>query len=135
MEQYVLMLQADPDDKDLTESMLTEIGNSIPIKFISGTQEIAAKTATWGEPAVILVSDRGAMHKGNEVLKGIKANPAYAHIPLVVLGEVSTPEYIKECYRAGANTFITKPSSIAETRKKIEGFFEYWFEIADTGKR
>jgi response regulator RpfG family c-di-GMP phosphodiesterase len=134
MKQYVLMLQADPDDRDIVESTLTEIGNSIPMRFVSGITDFTAKKPTWGEPALILISDRGAMHKGNEVLKEIKTNAAYAHIPLVVLGEVSTPEYIKECYRAGANTFITKPSSIAETKKKIEAFFTYWFEVADIGR-
>lgn len=134
MEQYVLMLQADPDDTDLVESMLPEINYRIPIKFVPGLNDIPAKAALWGDPAIILVSDRGASHKGNEVLKHIKTNPSYAHIPLVVLGEVSTPEYIKACYRAGANTFITKPSSIAETKKKMEGFFRYWFEVADIGR-
>jgi DNA-binding NarL/FixJ family response regulator len=134
MEQYVLMLQADADDKDLTESMLNEIGSPIPIRFASGMGDFSLKKAEWGEPAVILMNDRGAAHKGNEVLKLIKSHIAYAHIPLVVLGEMSTPEYIRECYRAGANTFIVKPSSIAETKKKIEGFFKYWFEVADTGK-
>jgi CheY-like chemotaxis protein len=134
MQPYVLMLETDPDDKDITESMLAEMENSIPIRFVSGFDDMAEKAAGWGEPSVILLSDLGATRKGNEAIKQVKMNPAYSHIPLVVLGEVSTPDYIKECYRAGANSFIVKPSSIAESRKKIAAFFEYWFEVADTGK-
>lgn len=134
MEPYTLMLRADADDRDLTESALAEVGTRIPIHFVAGIHEMAEMIKSLGEPVVIMLSDYGAIHKGNELLKQVKADSAYAHIPLVVLGEVSTPEYIKDCYRAGANTFITKPSSMSETRKKIEGFFTYWFEIADTGR-
>jgi hypothetical protein len=53
------------------------------------------------------------------------------HVPVVVLGEVSGDDHIKEWYRAGANTFIVKPSTVAATQKKIKTFFEYWFEVAE----
>lgn len=131
MHAYVLMLQTDADDIFITESVLSEIGNSIPVKFIADMQEMDEWIAVSGKPAVILLNDRGATHTDTEILKKIKSHSAYGHIPVIVLGEVSTGEYIRQCYLAGANTFITKPSSIAETRKKISTFFEYWFEVAD----
>lgn len=130
MQSYVLMLQTDPDDKYLTESALAETGNNVPVKFIGNIDELENLVAGSGAPAVILLNDRGATHKGNEVLKELKTHAAYSHIPVVVLGEVSTDEYIRQCYRSGANTFITKPSTIAATRKKIELFFAYWFDVA-----
>jgi len=131
MEPYALMLRTDPDDKYLTESTMAEIGNTIPVRFIGDIKELDTVITEAGEPAVILMNDRGAIHSGNEVLKQIKTNPSYAHIPVVVLGEVSTDDYIRDCYRSGANTFITKPSTIAATRKKIETFFRYWFDVAE----
>src|SRR5688500_18504531 len=98
---YVLMLQTDPDDKYLTESTLAEIGNTIDVKFISNIRDMGSVIQREGDPAVILMNDRGAIHKGNEALKQVKTDPAYAHIPVVILGEVSTEEYIRECYRSG----------------------------------
>jgi response regulator RpfG family c-di-GMP phosphodiesterase len=131
MEPYVLMMQTDADDKYITESTLTEIGNTIPVRFITGLYELDDLTTVWGEPVVILLNDLGATHRGTELLKQLKSHPSRGHIPVVVLGEISTDDYIRQCYLAGANTFITKPSSIAATRKKVETFFAYWFDVAE----
>lgn len=131
MQPYVLMIQTDPDDQYLTESALTEIGNTIPVKFIRDAGELATAVSEWGEPSVILLNDRGVLHKGRAVLEELKSDASYDYIPIVVLGEVSTPDYIRQCYRSGANTFITKPSTVSGTRKKIETFFNYWFDVAE----
>ena len=131
MQTYVLMVQTDEDDEFITRSALTEIGASVPVEFIKSTEELKSMIEVSGEPSVVLLNDRGALHKGREVLKQLKNNPEYAHIPVVMLGEVTTEDYIRECYRAGANTYIIKPSSVAATRKKIETFFNYWFDVAE----
>ena len=84
-----------------------------------------------GYPAVILLNDQGTITARVQTLHQLKSNTSYSHIPVVVLGERSSPDYVKECYRAGASTFITKPSSINATHKKIALFFSYWFEVAE----
>ena len=132
MQSYVLMLQTDVDDIYITESTLSEIGNTIPVQFISTLEEMEQHVAKNGEPSVILLNDRGTLNRGLQVLKKLKTNSTYAHIPVVMLGEYTTSDYIKEIYKAGANTYIVKPSSVAATRKKIETFFRYWFEVAAT---
>lgn len=131
MTSYVLMLQADPDDQYLTESTLAEINPSFPIKYLEDISNLADYIAKMGEPAVILLNDRGTITERGQVLRQIKSGSSYRHIPVVVLGERSSPDYVKECYRAGASTFITKPSSVNATKKKIEMFFSYWFEVAE----
>ena len=131
MASYVLMLQADPDDQDITESALAEINSSLSMKYLESTDEMEKCMAESGEPALIILNDRGTITERGQVLRRIKAIPAYSHIPVVVLGERSSADYVKECYRAGASTFITKPSSVNATRKKIEMFFSYWVEVAE----
>jgi DNA-binding NarL/FixJ family response regulator len=129
--QYVLMMQTDPDDKDITETALTEIAASMPVHFIAGMHELNDFVTVSGEPGVILINDQGAGHQGRELLKQLKSDTRYNHIPVVILGEVTTPEYIRQCYRSGANTFIIKPSTLAATRKKIKTFISYWGEVAE----
>ena len=131
MASYVLMLQTDPDDQYITESALAEINSSLAIKYLQDTTGMEKYIAEMGEPALILLNDGGTITERGQILRQLKANPVYNHIPVVVLGERSSPDYIKECYRAGASTFITKPSSINTTKKKIEMFFSYWFEVAE----
>ena len=131
MDSYVLMLQTDPDDQHMTESALAEINPSLTIKYLQGIDEMDKYIMETGQPALILLNDQGTITERGQALRQIKANPAYSHIPVVVLGEKSSSDYVKECYRAGASSFITKPSSLKATRKKIEMFFSYWFEVAE----
>ena len=49
MQSYVLMIQTDPDDRYITESALTEIGASIPVKFINAISELGATISIIGE--------------------------------------------------------------------------------------
>lgn len=131
MQPYVLMLLTDPDDRYITESTMDEISNNIPVQFISSLEEMDKTIVEFGQPVVILVNDQGSAQQGLSVVRRLRSNPLYSYLPVVVLGEVTTSEYIQECYRAGANTFIIKPSTIAETRKKIATFFSYWFDVAE----
>src|ERR1044071_2148705 len=112
MSSYVLMLQADPDDQYLTETTLAEINPSLSVKYLYNTTGLADYILKNGEPALMLLNDSGSITERGQVLRQIKSDSSYNHIPVVVLGERSSPDYIKECYRAGASTFIIKPSSV-----------------------
>ena len=135
MDTYVLMVQTDPDDKYITESSLSEINNEVPVKFLETLQDLDVFVTTEGYPALILVNDRGTKMKGTVMIRQLKENPLYAHIPIVVLGEISSDDYIREWYRAGASSFIIKPSTIEDTHKKISTFFDYWFNVTELSTR
>lgn len=131
MQAYVLMLQADEDDKFLTESILEEIKETVPMHFIASISQMEDMIADSGLPAVILINNQDHRHKAIDIVKHLKADTRLGHIPIVVLGEITTVDYIKQYYRAGANTYIIKPSTIAATRKKIQLFLAYWFDVAE----
>jgi response regulator RpfG family c-di-GMP phosphodiesterase len=131
MQSYVLMMQTDEDDRDITESILSGIELAMPVKFIDSIHDFEVLAVAEGIPVLILINESSARHASIEIVKRLKNNPVYRHIPLVILAERSLVDYIKEYYAAGASTFIVKPSTIELTRKKIEGFFTYWFQIAE----
>ncbi|MGZ8524687.1 MAG: hypothetical protein ACXWV1_09680, partial [Chitinophagaceae bacterium] len=66
-----------------------------------------------------------------DMVRYLKGDASLSHIPVIVLGEITTPDYIKQYYRAGANSYITKPSTVDATKKKIQLFLEYWFNVAE----
>lgn len=131
MPAYVLMIQADEDDKLLTESVLEEMQEPVLMRFIASVAGMEEMMAAHGLPSVILINNQDHRHKAIDIVKHFKADTRLAHIPVVVLGELTTPDYIKQYYRAGANTYITKPSSLTATKKKIELFLAYWFDVAE----
>ncbi len=125
------MLNTDPDDRQFTETAMRELGQTTAVHFVRSVKEGIEYAGHHGEPAVILINDQGAMHLGYTVLGELKKTEPLKDIPVVLLGEISTPEYVRKCYAAGANSFITKPSSVAGTRAKIASFFTYWFETVE----
>ncbi|MEO7923210.1 MAG: response regulator [Chitinophagaceae bacterium] len=131
MKRYVAMINTDEDDRDITEAVLAETGMDISMKFLADANELYAAMGVEGAPLIILLNDTGAAYKGYDDLRQLRTDPSSSHIPVIVLGEVSTEDYIREYYRAGANSFVTKPSMVAETKKKMELFFNYWFNVAE----
>lgn len=134
MQPYVLMLQTDTDDKEITELVLANIELPMRVEFLDNEDKLGDFFLSIGKPALILINEN-TRRIGVEVVKRFKNDSALRHIPLVVLKEHTIPEYIDECYEAGASTVITKPSSIGLTFKKIETFFAYWFQVAELPAR
>jgi CheY-like chemotaxis protein len=131
MHSYVLMLQTDAEDRFITESTMHEMEHTIFLKFLDEADKIDEYVRLEGLPSLILLNDRGSILQKSQLLRQLKSNPVYHHIPVVVLGEKTTDDYIRQCYRAGASSYITKPSSVKETKKKMETFFSYWFDVVE----
>jgi CheY-like chemotaxis protein len=126
---YVLMIEDDEDDRFLTNSTLNTLGLNISLKFISRSDELFDFIAENGEPSLLLVDYNCTPLNGLEVVKLIRQHSSLGHIPVIVLSENTAESQVKECYRAGANSFISKPISVKGTQNKIETFFKYWFEV------
>ncbi|HEV8284342.1 MAG TPA: hypothetical protein VGQ09_08525 [Chitinophagaceae bacterium] len=130
MQSYVLMLQTDADDKEITESVLANIELTMPVKFLENIDELNTFILHHGKPVLILINEN-TKRIGIEIVKHLKKDSSLKDIPLVILKENTIPEYVNNCYREGANTVITKPSTIELTNKKIQLFFAYWFKVAE----
>jgi CheY-like chemotaxis protein len=128
-DQYILMLEDDPDDQSLTHAIMKECDISIPIRFISHSEGIfqVLKEAT---PALIIMDFNLHAETGLEVLRKIRSHQAFQHIPVVLLGDSYSASFIAECYRQGANSYIVKPTTLETTKNKIGLFFRYWLEVA-----
>jgi CheY-like chemotaxis protein len=130
---YILMVEDDPDDRSLTQQTLQDIGISVPVKFLAQSDEVFSFLASHEPPAIILIDYNISPDSGVDVLKNLKTNAQYRHIPVIILSESASPAFVTECYRHGANTFVTKPFTSVGTREKIERFFTYWLEVAEVG--
>jgi CheY-like chemotaxis protein len=126
------MLEEDPDDRQITESALLDLGFDIPVKYVKYSTELFEELKADEKPSLILVDYNSTPAPAVEVLKELRGNQDYKHIPTVVLGEGLSEKFIKECYQLGANSYITKPASTKGTKDKIETFFKYWLNVAET---
>lgn len=73
---------------------------------------------------------------GVEVLKRIKADPATASIPIIMLTTTDDPREIERCYEYGCNLYITKPveyDAFIEAVRRL-GFFLQIIKVPGTGR-
>ena len=66
---------------------------------------------------------------GKEVLREVKNNPAFSHIPVIIFSTSKSPEDLKQAYLLGASSFIVKPPSFEGLLEITASIRKYWFEI------
>lgn len=129
----ILMLEHDPDDRFLTSTVFEEQQYQVQLEFVNNIKGLFAyleqcRLSNRPYPAVILINLNITPKDGKEVLKQLKADMEYRHVPVVILSESNDPKIAKECYALGASSFIQKPDALDKTSEKIRNFFKYWFE-------
>lgn len=66
---------------------------------------------------------------GLKVLQEIRADPLLKTIPVLVFSTSSSAREIEECYLAGANSYLVKPSSPDELFEVVRRLKDYWLEV------
>jgi CheY-like chemotaxis protein len=79
-------------------------------------------------PDIILLDLNLPKMHGREILERIKSTPDFKNIPVAILTTSSSREDIQFCLKAGANAFLTKPST-------VEGFDETIHAILDLASK
>jgi CheY-like chemotaxis protein len=67
-----------------------------------------------GDPKVVVLDLKMRMVDGFEALAQIRADPALAHIPVIILSSSALSKDVARCYELGANSYLTKPYSVGE---------------------
>lgn len=127
------MLEDDEDDRYITEAVFKEKQSSLNLHFVNSSDDLFAFLISCEKnflpyPALILLNHYARPANAVDVLRELKTNARYAHIPVVVLSGTASSEEVRNCYAAGASSFIKKPASGSEIDDKISTFLHYWFE-------
>lgn len=123
----ILMLEHDDDDRYITKEYFSGNNYNLTVDFVPHSADMWHYLNVNEPPALILLTYQTAPATALPVLQQLKTDSKLKHIPVVVLSGAAHPQMIRECYLAGANSVITKPSSDAETKLKIQAFLSYWF--------
>jgi CheY-like chemotaxis protein len=126
------MLEHDDDDRYITQTVFDENDYPVKLYFVNNSEDLFAfllsceKTFTTF-PAMILLNHYASPLNAVEIIRRLKSNLRYAHIPVVVLSGTTNADMLHKCYAAGANSFIKKPATGSEVNTKITNFIRYWF--------
>ncbi len=81
-------------------------------------------------PHLIVLDLRMPKKGGLEVLAEMRENEQLRTIPVVVLSSSDRPEDIRESYARGANSYVTKPTSLSGLREGVGELARYWMDVA-----
>jgi two-component system response regulator len=134
----VLLIEDNPDDEQLTIRALKKYNLANKIVVVrSGIEALGYFFGPKGTnkpsedriPQIILLDLRMPEMDGLEVLRRLKANDATCDIPVIVLTSSDKDIDLQECFRMGANDFITKPVDFEGFAKVLSKLNMYWLLI------
>jgi len=134
----ILLVEDDPDDRELTVGALRRSGlvNHIEV----ATDGAAALEFLFGggpsrgphpsrTPKLILLDLNMPRISGIEVLRRIKGDPELRRVPVVILTSSRETRDLKECYALGANSYIVKPVDFEQFVEAIRSLGMYWLLV------
>jgi len=143
-ETLVLLVDDNPDDRDLTLIALREVhpgGNvvvcedgEVALEYLFATGRYAGRD-TESMPDVILLDLKLPKVDGLEVLKRVRGDPRTLTIPVIVLTSSREASDVVLSYRCGANSYIRKPIDFAQFLETMRQIVTYWLNINEPGPR
>lgn len=123
----VWFVDDDEDDRLFIRSAFEESSPSVSVLTLNnGEQLLAELSSTTGKPQLILLDLNMPGLNGFDTLSQVRAEPAYEHVPIVLL-TTSTSEKDRERGLAlGASDFITKPSGYLQLASLAQTLTQQW---------
>lgn len=133
-DKYILLVEDNPDDEELTVMALREAGVANRIEVArDGAEavEFAGRVQAAGDTpaAVVLLDLKLPKLDGFQVLDRIREMSAWARVPVVVMTSSSHDEDAVRAYDRGANSFVRKPVEFDVFREAARKVGMYWLLV------
>ena len=109
----IFLIEDDADDIELLEVSLKDNKIDYSMDVVMEGDKVQEYIANCKKLPHIIVMDFNLPRvHGREIIKQIKSNKEFQNIPLLVLTTSTAREDIEYSYQMGADSFITKPTTI-----------------------
>ena len=82
-------------------------------------------------PVLVLLDLNMPGLDGRDVLGALQFDAALRTIPVIVLTTSGLARDVTDCYRLGANSYLTKPLNYSELEEKIGLLTHYWLAVSE----
>ncbi len=127
---HILLADDDVDDQFLVHEAFSEISKSIRWENVNSENELFNRLESPEVlPDLVILDWNLRPGAGASIVQSIRKHPVFCSLPIIVMSTSSVNEDIKNAYKAGANSYIVKPSSYADLVKTFESFYDFWARI------
>lgn len=132
----ILLVEDDPDDAYLITHGLDDWEVPHSITVVEDGQEALdylldkRRRGARPLPDLVLLDLNLPKVSGHEVLRRVKQDDRLRRLPVVVLTTSKADEDILRSYDDYANTYISKPSGLSETKQMLDTLTQFWFSLA-----
>jgi CheY-like chemotaxis protein len=131
---HVLLVEDNPDDRDLTIRAFKKNNVLNPVSVASDGADALAMLLGDGpgprqNPALILLDLKMPRVDGLEVLRRIRADPRTQTIPVVVLTSSKQEDDLRTAYDLGANGYVRKPVEFSHFTEAIHTLGLFWLVL------
>ncbi|HWC40896.1 MAG TPA: response regulator [Actinomycetota bacterium] len=129
---HVLVVEDDADHLFLIRRALADMGGTEVTVEVAGDGEQAverlarSRFGAGGRPQLVLLDLKMPRMDGLEVLRRIRADPAAADLPVVVLTSSERQEDREAAVAGGATWFVCKPIDGRRFRSEIQQLADRW---------
>lgn len=80
-------------------------------------------------PSVIVLDVDMPQLNGLQTLERLKQRPGWMVVPVVMISNRLDDQFVMDCYKRGASSYLVKPLDINELRRIMELIGEYWVDL------
>jgi|ERR1700733_5251620 CheY-like chemotaxis protein len=140
----VLIVDDEPDDKRLTQSVVASVCPHLCIRSVSSGEELIcylngencfSNRNDFPYPILVLLDLRMPGMHGYEVLRWLRNHPPHNVLPVVVLTVSGEMLIMRYAYELGACSFLTKPIKAVEFKETMGKLPEWIKPMAPPPKR
>ncbi len=113
----VLIVEDEPDAAELFAEMMRVNGFRVIKTFNSA---LAIQTLRQQKPDIVILDLMMPDISGLEVLRFMRREPEFEHIPVIIVSAKSMPGDIRAGMEAGASLYLTKPVGYLELKQAVE---------------
>jgi signal transduction histidine kinase len=112
----ILVVDDEPNNFDVIEAFLCRDGYEF---HYAASGRVVLQQLSVFQPDVILLDVMMPDLDGLEVCRQIKADPAWNHIPIIMVTALDSKEDLSRCLETGADDFISKPINRLELQARV----------------
>ncbi|MFD2570826.1 response regulator [Spirosoma soli] len=125
----IYIAEDDEDDRLIIKQVFTDMTEDCSLHFFNEGQSLLDHLITLSAehlPTLILLDLNMPKIDGYAVLQAMRANEMLKEVPVLVLSGTGSYQSVKQSYRLGANTFMSKPSNLTQFVNLVSVMQQHW---------